>query len=68
VAALEPHFAAVLCQAAGVAGTERQLMFAPSSHAAISRFLASRTRSELDAPGKAMDISLYTMSPATIAA
>ena len=68
VAALEPHFAAALCQAAGVAGTERDLMFAPSSHESISRFLASRTRSELDALGKAMDIPLYTMAPAAIAA
>jgi alpha-methylacyl-CoA racemase len=67
VAALEPHFAAALCQAAGVAGTGRQLMFAPSSHEAICRFLASRTCSELDALAKAMDIPLYTMAPSAIA-
>lgn len=63
VAALEPHFAAALCQAAAVIGTEPQIMFAQSTHQAIMRFMASRTRAELDALGQRMDIPLHTLAP-----
>ena len=63
VAALEPHFAAALCQAAAVTGTGRQIMFAQSTHRAIMRFMASRTRAELDALGQRMDIPLHTLAP-----
>ena len=63
VAALEPHFAAALCQAAAVTGTEPQIMFAQSTHQAIMRFMASRTRAELDALGQRMDIPLHTLAP-----
>ena len=64
VAALEPHFAAALCQAAGVTGTtDRRLMFAQATHQAITRYMASRTRAQLDALGLAMDIPLYTLAP-----
>lgn len=61
VAALEPHFAAALCQAAGVTGSERNLMFAPDTHARIAAFLAQRTRKQLDALGRAQDIPLHTL-------
>jgi len=61
VAALEPHFAASLCQAAGVQGGGRNLMFQPSTHHAIAAFLAGQTRAQLDALGMQQDIPLYTM-------
>lgn len=61
VAALEPHFAAALCAAAGVAASDVRAMFAPATHQAIAAFLAGRTRAELDALAVERDIPLHTM-------
>lgn len=61
VAALEPHFAAALCRAAGLAGSDFSAMIAPATHSAIARFFAGRTRAELDQLALDQDIPLHTM-------
>ena len=58
VAALEPHFAAALCAAAGVPPD----VFAPATHAAIAALMAARTRVQLDALAVDQDIPLHTMA------
>jgi crotonobetainyl-CoA:carnitine CoA-transferase CaiB-like acyl-CoA transferase len=58
VAALEPHFAARLCEAAGVASTD---MAAPETHEAIERWIGTRTRAELDAMARERDVPLLTL-------
>ncbi|RYF30008.1 MAG: CoA transferase [Comamonadaceae bacterium] len=58
VAALEPHFAARLCEAAGVASKD---MLAGSTHDGIAAWLQSRTRAELDAVATAKDIPMHTL-------
>jgi crotonobetainyl-CoA:carnitine CoA-transferase CaiB-like acyl-CoA transferase len=62
VAALEPHFAASLCEAAGVqlAHPVKDL-FKPSTRQAIEAFLASQTRAQLDKLAAAKDIPLMTL-------
>lgn len=62
LAALEPHFAQRLCEAAGltVAHPVRD-MFKPSVHQAIAAFVAGKTRQTLDALALAKDIPLLTM-------
>ena len=62
VAALEPHFAAALCAAAGVAASDMKAMFAPATREAIAAFFAGQTRSELDRLAKEKDIPLHTMA------
>ena len=57
VAALEPHFAAALCAAAGVAAD----MFAPQAHEAVAAFLAGMTREQLDRLAAERDLPLPTM-------
>lgn len=62
VAALEPHFAAALREAAGVDSSDGvEDMRSPQMHAAIAAFMASCTRSELDALASARDIPLHTL-------
>ncbi|MGM9426414.1 CoA transferase [Hydrogenophaga sp. MI9] len=61
VAALEPHFAASLCAAAGVAMNGMGSMFQPATHQAIAAFLAGQTRKQLDALATARDIPLHTL-------
>lgn len=61
VAALEPHFAAALCQAAGTPASDLRAMFAPATHEAIATFMLSRTREELDRLAVDQDIPLHTM-------
>ncbi len=61
VAALEPHFAAALCAAAGVAFEGMGTMFKPDTHAAMARFLAGKTRQQLDKLAVAKDIPLHTL-------
>lgn len=62
VAALEPHFAISLCEAAGVklAHPVKDL-FQPATHQAIETFLASRTRAQLDKLAASQDIPLMTL-------
>ncbi|HYF19077.1 MAG TPA: CoA transferase [Ramlibacter sp.] len=62
VAALEPHFAAALCAAAGVQASGLEAMFKPATREAIGAFLASRTRAELDRLAVERDLPLYTMA------
>jgi alpha-methylacyl-CoA racemase len=61
VAALEPHFAAALCAAAGVAAADPRAMFAPATHAAIAQFLRNCTRRQLDRLAAEHDIPLHTL-------
>lgn len=62
VAALEPHFAASLCAAAGVAVDGMATLFKPATHQAIATFLAGQTRKQLDALAVARDIPLHTLA------
>lgn len=61
VAALEPHFAAALCEVAGVAAGDMKAMFAKDTHAAVAAFFADRTRAELDVLAVEKDLPLHTM-------
>ena len=61
VAALEPHFAARLCEAAGVQGQDAKTMFRPETHAAVAAFFAARSRAELDALASEQDLPIHTM-------
>lgn len=61
VAALEPHFAAALCQAAGVAASDLQAMAAPATHQAIAAFFAGQTRTQLEQLATERDIPLHTL-------
>ena len=60
-AALEPHFAAALCAAAGMQRQDMAAMFEPATHDAVAAFLASKTRAELDALAAEKDIPLHTL-------
>ncbi|MDP2254616.1 MAG: CoA transferase [Polaromonas sp.] len=62
LAALEPHFAASLCAAAGIAVPGMKAMFAPATHQAVGAFLRTRTRKQLDKLAVAKDIPLHTMA------
>ncbi len=62
VAALEPHFAASLCRAAGVDAVDGGTMVQPATHAAIAAFFAGRTRAELDQLAVDQDIPLHSMA------
>lgn len=62
VAALEPHFAAALCSAAGLAASDIRTMLAPATREAIAAFLKTRTRKQLDALALARDIPMHTLA------
>ena len=63
VAALEPHFAAALCVAAGLPASRNPLvMIAPETHQTIAAFLLGQTRKQLDRLGFEKDIPLHTLS------
>lgn len=63
VAALEPHFAARLCAAAGLpAQGDAETLRAPATHQAVAQFLAAQTRAQLDALAVAQDIPLHTLA------
>jgi crotonobetainyl-CoA:carnitine CoA-transferase CaiB-like acyl-CoA transferase len=59
VAALEPHFAARLCEAAELASRD---MMAPATHQALAAWIAARTRAELDAMARERDVPLLTLA------
>lgn len=62
VAALEPHFAIRLCEAAGVTLAHPvKDLFKPATRQAIEAFLASQTRAQLDKLATAKDIPLLTV-------
>lgn len=62
VAALEPHFAAALCSAAGIEITGMKTLFQPATHQAVAMFLAGQTRRQLDRLAAARDIPLHTLA------
>jgi crotonobetainyl-CoA:carnitine CoA-transferase CaiB-like acyl-CoA transferase len=62
VAALEPHFAAALCGAAGVEKSDIKAMFAKDTHAAVAAFFAGQTREQLDRLAVEKDLPIHTMS------
>ncbi len=62
MAALEPHFAARLCQAAGLAPQgDAATLRASSTHETIAHFVAPQTRAQLEALAAEKDIPLYTL-------
>ncbi len=62
VAALEPHFAARLCEAAGLSAVgDMEHLRAPATHEAIARFLQGQTREQLTALAKERDIPLHAL-------
>jgi alpha-methylacyl-CoA racemase len=61
VAALEPHFAARLCEAAGLGKDAAKHMHKLSTHERIAQFLATQTRVQLDKLASRKDIPLHTM-------
>ncbi|HZY18415.1 MAG TPA: CoA transferase [Ramlibacter sp.] len=61
VAALEPHFAAALCAAAGRPGADAATMREPATHAALAAFFAGKRRAELDRLATEQDIPLHTL-------
>jgi alpha-methylacyl-CoA racemase len=62
VAALEPHFAAALCEAAGVPMKGMATMFSASTHQAIADFMGGCTRAQLDRLAVERDIPLHTLA------
>ncbi len=64
VAALEPHFAAGLCAAAGLATSDIRSMLSPATQQAIASYLLLRTRKELDELATEKDLPLHTMAAA----
>jgi crotonobetainyl-CoA:carnitine CoA-transferase CaiB-like acyl-CoA transferase len=62
VAALEPHFAAALCLAAGLPTSDVASLQSSAAHAAMAAFFKQRTRKELDALGADRDIPLHTLA------
>lgn len=65
VAALEPHFAKSLCDAAGIVATDIKALFAKSTHESIAAFLAGKTRQQLDKLAAENDIPLMTLPKAS---
>lgn len=61
VAALEPHFALRLCEAADLPRSTAQLMHKRSTHQALATFFANQTRQQLDRLANAKDIPLHTL-------
>lgn len=59
VAALEPHFAERLCEAAQIASRD---MLAPATREALAAWLLTRTRAELDAMSRERDVPLLTLA------
>ena len=62
VAALEPHFAAALCGAAGLAASDLASLQSAATRAAIARFLKKQTGAQLDALAAQHDIPLHTIA------
>ena len=60
-AALEPHFAQRLMQAAGQSQSDIRSMFRTESHSAIADFVKDKTRTQLDALSVQKDIPLFTL-------
>ncbi len=61
VAALEPHFAVRLCEAAGLPKASALKMQSKSTHAAIAAFVLKQTKQQLDRLAISKDIPLHTL-------
>ncbi len=61
VAALEPHFAAALCDAAGITLRSAQDLLAPATRAALADWFVRQTRAGLDALALGRDLPLHTL-------
>lgn len=61
LAALEPHFARRLCQAAGLPPDADRDMGAANTHAALASWLSQHTRAALDTLAATHDIPLFTL-------
>ena len=66
VAALEPHFAAALCEVAQSTAKGPTAMLQPETHAAIAAFFKERTRAQLDRLAREHDIPLHTLANAPL--
>jgi len=64
LAALEPHFAAALAEAAGLPDAQLRTMMQPATRTAIAAFVAGKTRKQLNALAVAKDIPLHTLPAA----
>ena len=62
VAALEPHFAARLCAAAGLTISTSQAMLAKATQQTIAAWLRGKTRRQIDRLARDKDIPLQTMA------
>lgn len=62
VAALEPHFAAALCRAAGIVADGPGALFSPEVHQAVADFLSTQTRQQLERLASEQDVPLHTLS------
>lgn len=62
VAALEPHFAAGLCAAAGIAASDMQAMLSPATRTAVAAFFLQKTRAELDTLAVEKDLPIHTLA------
>ena len=62
VAALEPHFASRLCEAAGLNTSAADAPLAPATHRAVAAWMLGKTRAQLDSLALANDIPLCTLS------
>jgi alpha-methylacyl-CoA racemase len=59
IAALEPHFATRLCEAAGLAARD---MMSPATRDALAAWLRARTRAELETIASERDLPLLTLA------
>jgi crotonobetainyl-CoA:carnitine CoA-transferase CaiB-like acyl-CoA transferase len=62
VAALEPHFAARLCEAAGLGLNAAKHMYKKATHEALAGFFLSQTRQQLDRLAASQDIPLHSLA------
>ena len=60
-AALEPHFAQRLMQAAGQSNSDMRTMVRPETHALIADFVNDKSRAQLNALSVQKDIPLFTL-------
>ncbi|MBU2286865.1 MAG: CoA transferase [Gammaproteobacteria bacterium] len=66
VAALEPHFAARLCSAAGLDEKAASAMADAETHEAMARWFLTKTRSELERLAVERDVPLHTLPLAAV--
>ena len=62
VAALEPHFAARLCEAAGLGAAAAKQMHKKTTHEALAAFFLTQTRQQLDRLAARQDIPLHSLA------